>query len=185
MESMETIKREEVLNLKTIKQAKDLMEILKIEVKDITQQINDYKELLILSKDIDTELEVDPNWIVKAQQARRHKLTSISEIDLWIETHKQDNKISNTDLNKLDKKYTQLKLMYDNLEQSLKSEKQKRTNVTDELRNQTGFLLRSVRELYLFITHKNSIIPITQNKLEWVDTVIKNNPNSLLSLNNK
>lgn len=157
-----------------------------IEIDDINNQIKDYVELLDIANKLNTEIDIDPDWIIKAQCARRIKLNHIKTIQEWLKTYDDGfSKKEDSIKNKLDL----LELQITSLKKKIEKEKISRTNTLEEHRKQIGFTFRAIRELYLLIKsvlfNKNfdeSKI-VCQEQLSWVDEVILNNPKSLLLKN--
>lgn len=153
----------------------------RIEVEDINNQIKDFVELLDVSKKINTELDVDPDWIVKAQYARRIKLNHIYTVEQWL-TNQVDNKGSN----KLAMRVSLLEQQTTSLQKRLDKERQSRANAIEVHHKQIGFTFRAIRELYSLIMvlltklELNTPTLLSQEQLSWVDEVITTNPKALL-----
>jgi chromosome segregation ATPase len=168
---------------KTVEDGYKYIQETQLEVNDITNQINDFTELLEISRKINTELDADPDWIVKAQCARRIKLSHISLVEQWIQNQPQSINNKKDDLNI---RLNIIEQQLNSLKKRLDKERQCRANTVDEHRRQIGFALRAIRELYTFllcIVNKLEIkVPalITQAQLNWVDEVITKNPKAML-----
>lgn len=167
------------LNLfKTKEDAKKFILETKLEIEDINNQIKDFVELLEVSRKIDNELDLDPDWIPKAQYARRIKLNHIYTVEQWLCSQSKPNDIN------LALKVSLLEEQLNSLKKRLEKEKERRTNAIKNHHNQIGFTYRAIRELYnlLCLLFKDKEFPVlpSQSQLTWVDETIALNSNALL-----
>ena len=164
---------------KTCEDAEKFILETKIEVEDINNQIKDFVELLEVSNKINTELDVDADWIVKAQYARRIKLNHIYTVEQWLTSKFKQSSDTNLSI-----RVSMLEQQTDNLQKKLEKEKKARVNAHKSHHHQIGFTYRAIRELFLLVTKlfKDNQIPFlpTQDQLTWVDETINQNPNALL-----
>lgn len=176
-----------IANYTTVEEAREHIRHLQVEVCKINQQLDDFQQLL---ENQYLEIQVDEEWILKAQTARRHKRAEILEAELWIGAQtEQPQQLSVMDADnnqnvyaifkavadRHDKDINRLQNEINGLKNSLKKEREKRAALQETVSEQRRFTLRCIYEIIKTIPSLLNESNLNLNSLSWIPTQMSKN----------